>query len=219
MQSVTFSFFPHPVPCASFLCSLRPGRHEAPALSPHLLSYLISCSLTISLMITTRTKERKPRSHETGEMETWLKVNEELRFSQSFRSSTVCATCPSNLSSETDTANLSRARAGICRSGFRPSCNSPGFTTKAYHQFSSGEQLPHTTIFLSTSRLVLEQVWSSPSSSTFWRASSGPGDTHTTATVSVHHRLERGLFFHSGLVRWTWVMDMNTVGTGRRGII
>ena len=51
----------------------------------------------------------------------------------------------------------------------------------------------------------------------FWCASSGPGDTHTTATVSVHHRLERGLFFHNGLVRWTWVMDINTMGTDGRG--
>lgn len=36
-------------------------------------------------------------------------------------------------------------------------------------------------------------------------------DTHTTTTVRVHQMLVKGLFFHSGLVRWTWVTDINTV--------
>lgn len=38
----------------------------------------------------------------------------------------------------------------------------------------------------------------------------GAQSTHTTITVMAHQRLDRGLFFHNGCVRWTWVMDMNT---------
>lgn len=68
-------------------------------------------------------------------------------------------------------------------------------------------------ILLSISKLVLEGAWGPPCSSTLEPLPRAWG-THTTATVSVHQRLERGLFFHRGLVRWTWVMDMNTAGKG-----
>lgn len=37
-----------------------------------------------------------------------------------------------------------------------------------------------------------------------------PPETHTTGTVTAHHRFVRGLFLHRGLVRCTWVMEMKT---------
>lgn len=88
-------------------------------------------------------------------------------------------------------------------------------TTETLHQFSSGDQLP-CTLFSSA---PANWCWSGPGAllaPASWNTTPGPGGTHTTATVSVHHRLDRGLFFHRGLVRWTWVMDMNT--EGKRGL-
>lgn len=43
-----------------------------------------------------------------------------------------------------------------------------------------------------------------------------PPKTHTTGTVTAHHRFVRGLFLHRGLVRCTWVMEMKT---GENGVV
>lgn len=158
-----------------------------------LVAHRISCSFTISLLTTTRTRDRQPRSHVsrgTSSRPKWTRLS---LCVHNCRSTAVWTTCPSSLQEEgrrrVSLAPLAPFLAflstAVAQEG-HPSISGPNPTLK-----SQPCQSPHPLLQLS--------------------------HTHTTGTVTDHQRLVKGLFLHRGLVRCTWVTEMKTGGNGIRG--
>lgn len=162
-----------------------------------LVAYRISCSFTISLVTTTRTRERQPKSQVsrgTSSRPKWMRLS---LCVHSCRSTAVWTTCPSSLKR--------RWQPGSTWVFLLPPLLFSVQVAQGRHHSTSG---PNPT---------LKSALLKPAPALLPPPALHPSDTHTTGTVTAHQRFVKGLFLHRGLVRCTWVIEMKTGENGVSG--